>query len=89
VKGAIAELMQMLKGASEVEHLACACRPAFSHCGTWRGPERSTELVRDYSSRYDEVCQDCLKVWQGHGCLYCGECKPSGICRLCQQAPTD
>lgn len=56
----------------------CHCRPLVSYCGVYaEGP------IDDDGWGDDEVCPDCLQVWETTGCPGCG-CVRDARCRVCR-----
>lgn len=65
-------------------HLACGCRPAITHCGTYLPGMQGVDLI----SVTDNICAGCLKVWHTTGCGACS-CGPGAICNACIKSATD
>jgi hypothetical protein len=65
-------------------HLACACNPQLTHCGTMQEGAEGIDLL----GPENKICADCLKVWQAFGCGRCA-CGPAEICAACVQSAAD
>lgn len=73
-----------------IDHVACGCRPPMGMCGVYKPEMTDIEFLETPQESPPQEplrqwCDQCLVVWNTHGCGNCG-CRAVALCALCRVA---
>lgn len=83
--GGLSTLFKMFQRPGEsyhdFTHITCACSPEHTSCGGFQAGLKGVTVVHDPTE--EKWCEACQLVWNGRGCVRCGQCRPGYLCELC------